>query len=97
METRNSNNVQTVIERSRDECVAKIRQLHGNQFRVLNWKTVKQGGFLGYKSKEVVEVTAAVDDVPRRPRVKLPAMPPADVPAPQPQPQQPKSAAAAQP
>ncbi len=62
METRDSNNVQTVIERSRDECVAKIRQLHGNQYRVLNWKTVKQGGFLGLFSHYAVQATFVVDN-----------------------------------
>ena len=47
----------------------------GSDAVILHTKRYKQGGFLGYKSKEVVEVTAAVDDTPRRPRVKLPAMP----------------------
>ena len=47
----------------------------GRDAVILHTKRYKQGGFLGYKSKEVVEVTAAVDDTPRRPRVKLPAMP----------------------
>ncbi len=42
---------------------------------ILHTKQYRQGGFLGIQSKEVVEVTAAVDDTPRRPRVKLPAMP----------------------
>lgn len=61
METRDSNNVLTVTERSRDECVAKIRQLHGNQYRVLNWKTVKKGGFLGLFSHDAVQATYVVD------------------------------------
>ena len=47
----------------------------GRDAVILHTKRYKQGGFLGIQSKEVVEVTAAVDDVPRRPRVKLPAMP----------------------
>ena len=60
----------------------------GRDAVILHTKRYKQGGFLGYKSKEVVEVTAAVDDVPRRPRVKLPAMPSVGTPAAsQPQPQ----------
>lgn len=54
----------------------------GRDAVILHTKRYKQGGFLGYKSKEVVEVTAAVDDTPRRPRVKLPAMPRATRPAP---------------
>ena len=68
METRDSNNVQTVIERSRDECVAKIRQLHGNQYRVLNWKTVKQGGCLGLFSHYAVQATFVVDNGDSYPR-----------------------------
>ena len=44
----------------------------GRDAVILHTKRYRQGGFLGYKSKEVVEVTAAVDDAPRRPRVKLP-------------------------
>ena len=52
---------------------------------------------MGYKSKEVVEVTAAVDDTPRRPRVKLPAMPRTPIqPAPR-EPEPPKPQKAAQP
>lgn len=45
----------------------------GRDAVILHTKRYRQGGFLGYKSKEVVEVTAAVDDAPRRPRVKLPS------------------------
>ena len=46
----------------------------GSDAVILHTKKYKQGGFLGYNSKEIVEVTAAVDDTPRRPRVKLPAI-----------------------
>lgn len=46
----------------------------GRDAVILHTKRYRQGGFLGYKSKEVVEVTAAVDDAPRRPRVKLPPL-----------------------
>ena len=69
----------------------------GRDAVILHTKRYKQGGFFGIQSKEVVEVTAAVDDVPRRPRVKLPAMPKTPRPAPQPavpeEPQQPQIAA----
>ena len=44
----------------------------GRDAVILHTKRYRQGGFLGYKSKEVVEVTAAIDDTPRRPHVKLP-------------------------
>ena len=46
----------------------------GSDAVILHTKRYKQGGFLGYKSKEVVEVTAAIDDTPQRPKVKLPPM-----------------------
>lgn len=68
----------------------------GRDAVILHTKRYKQGGFLGYKSKEVVEVTAAVDDVPRRPRVKLPVMPSSNAPA-TPAAAQPQSQAAARP
>ena len=57
------------------EAMAMVKDELGRDAVILHTKRYKQGGFLGYKSKEVVEVTAAVDDTPRRPRVKLPAMP----------------------
>ena len=50
-----------------------VKDEMGRDAVILHTKRYRQGGFLGYKSKEVVEVTAAVDDTPRRPRVKLPA------------------------
>ena len=67
----------------------------GRDAVILHTKRYKQGGFLGYNSKEVVEVTAAVDDTPRRPRVKLPAMPrtPRQPVAREPEPQPPQKAA----
>ena len=55
----------------------------GRDAVILHTKRYRKGGLLGFKSKEIVEVTAAVDDTPRRPRVKLPkaAKPAAPVPA----------------
>ncbi len=44
----------------------------GRDAVILHTKRYRKGGLLGFKSKEIVEVTAAVDDTPRRPRVKLP-------------------------
>ena len=63
------------------EAMAMVKDELGRDAVILHTKRYKQGGFLGYKAKEVVEVTAAVDDVPRRPRVKLPAMPSVNTPA----------------
>lgn len=55
--------------------MAMVKDELGRDAVILHTKRYRQGGFLGYKSKEVVEVTAAVDDAPRRPRVKLPPAP----------------------
>lgn len=57
------------------EARAMVKDELGPDAVILHTKQYRQGGFLGIQSKEVVEVTAAVDDTPRRPRVKLPAMP----------------------
>ena len=64
----------------------------GRDAVILHTKRYRKGGLLGFKSKEIVEVTAAVDDTPRRPRVKLPkaAKPAAAVP-PVPAPARPKN------
>ncbi len=63
-----------------------VKDEMGRDAVILHTKRYRQGGFLGYKSKEVVEVTAAVDDTPRRPRVKLPATQRRTKPAPPPPP-----------
>ena len=65
------------------EAMAMVKDELGRDAVILHTKRYRQGGFFGIQSKEVVEVTAAVDDVPRRPRVKLPAMPKTPRPAPQ--------------
>ncbi|MBR5909939.1 MAG: flagellar biosynthesis protein FlhF [Schwartzia sp.] len=78
------------------EAMAMVKDELGRDAVILHTKRYKQGGFLGYKTKEVVEVTAAVDDVPRRPRVKLPVMPRTSVPA-TPAAAQPQSQTAARP
>ncbi len=57
------------------EAMAMVKDEMGRDAVILHTKRYRQGGFLGYKSKEVVEVTAAVDDTPHRPRVNLPAQP----------------------
>lgn len=54
------------------EAMAMVKDELGRDAVILHTKRYRQGGFLGYKSKEVVEVTAAIDDTPRRPHVKLP-------------------------
>lgn len=57
------------------EAMAMVKDELGSDAVILHTKRYKEGGFLGYNGKEIVEVTAAVDDTPRRPRVRLPAMP----------------------
>lgn len=54
------------------EAMAMVKDELGRDAVILHTKRYRQGGFLGYKSKEVVEVTAAIDDTPRRLQVKLP-------------------------
>lgn len=60
METNNSNNFQTVIADTRDDCIAKLKQLYGNQYRIINWKTVKKSGLLGFLNRNAVQATYVV-------------------------------------
>ena len=58
---------------SMKEAMALVKDELGIDAVILHTKKYKKGGFLGYKSKEYVEVTAAVEDQPKRPRMpKLP-------------------------
>lgn len=57
-----------------------VKDEMGSDAVILHTKRYRQGGFLGYRSKEVVEVTAAIEDAPRRPKVKIPPMPREDAP-----------------
>lgn len=51
------------------EAMAMVKDELGSDAVILHTKRYREGGFLGYNSKEVVEVTAAVEDEPRqRPR-----------------------------
>ena len=53
--------------------MAMVKDELGIDAVILHTKKYKKGGFLGYKSKEIVEVTAAVEDKPKRPHLpKLP-------------------------
>lgn len=54
------------------EAMAMVKDEMGRDAVILHTKRYRQGGFLGYKSKEVVEVTAALEDAPQRPEVKIP-------------------------
>ena len=61
METKDSNNIQTVIADTRDDCVSQIKKLYGNQYRITNWKTVKKPGLAGLFGQNAVQATFVVD------------------------------------
>lgn len=66
--------------------MAQVKAELGADAVILHTKKYREGGFLGYGSSEVVEVTAAIEDQPERKpakRKEAPAKPPAQ-PAPQP-------------
>ena len=46
------------------EAIAQAKAELGADAVILHTKKYRKGGFLGYKSKEIVEVTAAVEDTP---------------------------------
>ncbi len=68
------------------EAMEQVKEALGRDAVILHTKKYKDGGFLGYRSKEIVEVTAAVEDdgVPgAKKRKKAPAKPvDVEVPAP---------------
>lgn len=47
----------TIIGKSRDECLNKLYDLYGKNYRVVGIKTVMKGGILGFFQKERVEVS----------------------------------------
>lgn len=47
------------------EAMAMVKDELGSDAVILNTKRYREGGFLGLNSKEIVEVTAAIDDEPR--------------------------------
>ena len=60
------------------EAMEKVKDALGSDAVILHTKKYREGGFLGYKSKEVIEVTAALEEaeVPKRkPASKKPAEP----------------------
>ena len=56
------------------EAMAMVKDEMGRDAVILHTKRYRQGGFLGYRSKEVVEVTAALEDVPKRSKTKAPTV-----------------------
>lgn len=47
--------------------MALVKESLGDEAVILHTRAYKKGGFFGFGAKEVVEVTAAIDDAPRRP------------------------------
>ena len=67
------------------ECMAQVKDAMGPDAVILHTKKYREGGFLGYGSSEVVEVTAAIEDQPENVKQPKQAKPrAAEKPAPQP-------------
>ena len=49
------------------EAMAQVKDELGDDAVILHTKKIKKGGILGYGAKEFFEVTAALDETPRRP------------------------------
>ena len=54
------------------EAMAQVKDELGDDAVILHTKKIKKGGILGYGAKEIFEVTAALDEVTRRPPKKRP-------------------------
>lgn len=52
--------------RTAKEAMARVKSELGVDAVILHTKRYRKGGFLGYKGKEMVEVTAAVEDMPKK-------------------------------
>ncbi|MFC2741636.1 MAG: flagellar biosynthesis protein FlhF, partial [Selenomonas sp.] len=50
--------------------MAQVKDELGDDAVILHTKKIKKGGILGYGAKEIFEVTAALDEVTRRPPKK---------------------------
>jgi len=61
LETKYSNNSQTIIADSEDDCVAQIRKLYGGQFQIINRKIVRKPGIAGFLfGRNAVQLTFRV-------------------------------------
>ena len=54
------------------DAMAQVKDELGDDAVILHTKKIKKGGILGYGAKEIFEVTAALDEVTRRPPKKRP-------------------------
>ena len=52
------------------DAMAQVKDELGDDAVILHTKKIKKGGILGYGAKEISEVTAALDETPRRPPKK---------------------------
>ena len=52
------------------DAMAQVKDELGDDAVILHTKKIKKGGILGYGAKEIFEVTAALDEVTRRPPKK---------------------------
>ena len=53
-------------EQAMQEAMEEVKSELGRDAVILHTKKYREGGFLGYHSKDVVEVTAAIEDAPER-------------------------------
>lgn len=58
--------------RTTKEAMARVKSELGLDAVILHTKRYRKGSFLGYKGKEMVEVTAAVEDMPKRQTKEVP-------------------------
>lgn len=68
--------VKKFIAPTMPEAMYKIRKELGNDAVILNSKVIQQGGFLGLFTKKNIEVIAAVDPQPAKPKQERPNMNP---------------------
>ncbi len=59
------------------EAMQQVKDDLGADAVILHTKKYREGGILGFNAKEVVEVTAAIEDTPEPPKKKMPAKKPA--------------------
>ena len=65
--------------RTAKEAMARVKSELGVDAVILHTKRYRKGGFLGYKGKEMVEVTAAVEDMPKKQASPPPAPAPVSI------------------
>ena len=58
--------IKVVKAPSMKEAMEEVKNELGRDAVILHTKKYREGGFLGYHSKDVVEVTAAIEDAPER-------------------------------